>query len=129
MPAAFAAIPDRTILRMAEKKMSKSKLGGLVSTTEGRKHFPDFIQDAYGEKSIVGFDRYGRFLGTLVPPEAIQILAGDDDAEIDEYALRKIREYARELLDEIGDREANGVGKGRTTAELRAKRMRMRTDQ
>lgn len=79
-------------------------MSSVVPTTEGRKHFPDYIQDSYGKKSITGFDRYGRFLGAIVPPEAIFLLADESD-EVDEFAKLRIKEYAQQLLQELRDRD------------------------
>jgi len=74
---------------MLKPKGKRSAKGGaetiVFPTTEGRRRFPDFIQDSYGSKTITGFDRYGRFLGAIVPPEAVFLLA-EEDEEIDEFA-------------------------------------------
>lgn len=82
---------------------SKTNASPVVPTTHGRKHFPDLIQDSYGNKSITGFDRYGRFLGAIVPPEAIYLLA--EEGEVDDYARERIKSYAKVLLDELKHRD------------------------
>lgn len=97
----------------------------VFPTTEGRRRFPDFIQDSYGSKTITGFDRYGRFLGAIVPPEAVFLLA-DEDAEIDEFAKKKIRECARELIRELNARDAD-IEDSVTTDELKSERAQMRS--
>lgn len=96
----------------------------VFPTTEGRRRFPDFIQDSYGSKTITGFDRYGRFLGAIVPPEAVFLLA-QDDADIDEFAKRRIRECARQLIRELEAR-SEGVEGTKTVEELRNERAQRR---
>lgn len=96
----------------------------VFPTTEGRRRFPDFIQDSYGSKTITGFDRYGRFLGAIVPPEAVFLLAEEDD-EIDEFARHKIRESARKLIRELHARDEDVEGSV-SPDELRAERAQMR---
>lgn len=60
------------------------------------------MQDAYGEKCITGFHRYGRFHGAVVPLEALMILAGDDTTVDEEMKLR-IMNSARNLLQAKGE--------------------------
>lgn len=69
----------------------------FVSTTEGRKKFPDIMQETFGAKSMTGFSRYGRVLGAAVPIEAVRILAGFAGA-VDPDAQKRIRNTARALL-------------------------------
>lgn len=69
----------------------------LCTTSEGRQNFPDIIQDAYGEKCLTGFNRYGRFLGAVIPREALMILA-ENDATVDDTTRLRIKNAARNLL-------------------------------
>lgn len=71
----------------------------LYSTTEGRQRFPDLLQTIYGEKAIIGFDRYGRALGAVVPIEAVRMLAGFSD--VDDDIRRRIEKTAKSLLSEL----------------------------
>lgn len=85
--------------------MEKAKTGGspsratkiVYSTTDGRQRFPDILQVSYGEKAVIGFDRYGRALGALVPMEAVQMLAGNIN-NVDEDIVGRIQRAARALL-------------------------------
>lgn len=100
---------------MPQTKVKRKAVGAsdntVVTTTEGRRHFPDFVQDTFGSKSIVGFDRYGRFLGALVPPEAIALLAGDDSEDsVDDYVKDRIRKNAQLLMAQLNAPEGNNVG-------------------
>lgn len=69
----------------------------LYTTSEGRQVFPDILQDAFGEKAITGFHRYGRVLGAVVPMEAVMLLAGQP---VDEEAGLRLRNAAQALLEE-----------------------------
>ncbi|HTQ13157.1 MAG TPA: hypothetical protein VMH86_04715 [Rhizomicrobium sp.] len=71
----------------------------VYSSTEGRQKFPDFLQVTYGEKAIIGFDRYGRALGAIVPIEAVQMLA--EDTHVDDDMRRRIKRTAKSLLEEL----------------------------
>lgn len=59
------------------------------------------VQKSYGEKSILGFNRYGRFLGALVPPEAVMLLA---EEEVDDATRKRIRAFASKLMTELNQR-------------------------
>lgn len=72
----------------------------LYSTTDGRQRFPDILQVSYGEKAVIGFDRYGRALGAVVPMEAVLMLAGKDD-RVDQGIKERIERAARALLAKI----------------------------
>lgn len=112
--------------------MDKVKTGGgpargqklVYSTTDGRQRFPDILQVSYGEKAVIGFDRYGRALGAVVPIEAVQMLAGCLD-NVDEDVRDRIERAAKALLetmkgsepavelDEITEiRQRSGAGDG-----------------
>ncbi len=69
----------------------------LYSTTEGRQRFPDILQFSYGDKAVIGFDRYGRALGAVVPIEAVRILAGYGET-VDDDVKRRMERTARLLL-------------------------------
>lgn len=69
----------------------------LYSTTEGRQRFPDILQVSYGDKAVIGFDRYGRALGAVVPIEAVRILAGYGET-VDDDVKRRMERTARLLL-------------------------------
>lgn len=70
----------------------------VYSTTDGRQRFPDILQVSYGEKAVIGFDRYGRALGAVVPMEAVQMLAGQLGT-VDDDVRERIERAARALLD------------------------------
>jgi hypothetical protein len=72
----------------------------LYSTTDGRQRFPDILQVSYGEKAVIGFDRYGRALGAVVPMEAVLMLAGKDD-RVDQGIRERIERAAQALLARI----------------------------
>jgi len=72
----------------------------LYSTTEGRQRFPDLLQTSYGSKAVIGFDRYGRALGAVVPMEAVRVLAGFSDS-VDEDIKRRIEQTAKSLLQKL----------------------------
>ena len=74
--------------------------GRLYSTSEGRARFPDILQSSYGDKAVVGFGRYGRALGALVPMEAVRLLAGFDES-VDEDVRKRIIRTARSLLQRV----------------------------
>jgi hypothetical protein len=71
----------------------------VFSTTLGRAKFPEFIQMTYGEKAVVGFDRYGKILAALAPMDAVKMLAGRSD-EVDPHTRAQIVRAASELLDQ-----------------------------
>lgn len=72
----------------------------LISTTEGRQRFPDLLQTCFGDKAVIGFDRYGRALGAVVPMEAIRLLAGYDQS-VDPRVRETIELTARALLSKV----------------------------
>ena len=74
--------------------------GALYSTTEGRQRFPDFLQTTFGNKAVIGFGRYGRALGAVVPIEAVRVLAGFP-ASVDEDIRRRIQRTAESLLKKL----------------------------
>ena len=76
-------------------KSSPSAPSLVYSTTIGRAKFAEFLQMTFGEKTVFGFDRYGRALGALVPMEAVKMLAG---REVDPDVRRRIERSAQELL-------------------------------
>jgi hypothetical protein len=84
--------------RTALKKGPETAL--IYSTTLGRMHFADFVQLAYGEKILVGFDRYGRTLAAIAPIEAVKMLAGQDD-DVPPRVREQIQRAAEELLDSM----------------------------
>jgi hypothetical protein len=69
----------------------------LIDTSYGRAHLPEVLQASLGEKSIVGFDRYDRVVGAMVPIEAVRILAGYPD-HVDPDVQERIRRAALKLL-------------------------------
>ena len=69
----------------------------VYSTTLGRAKFPEFIQMSYGEKAVIGFDRYGHMVGAIVPFEAVKILAGMGD-DLNPHLREQIRASALQLL-------------------------------
>lgn len=73
----------------------------VYSTTDGRQKFPDILQVSYGEKAVIGFDRYGRALGAVVPMEAVLMLAGKTH-DVDDDVKARIERAALKLLDEVG---------------------------
>ncbi|MDX2234169.1 MAG: hypothetical protein NW200_06695 [Hyphomonadaceae bacterium] len=83
--------------RKPRKQPSEEQTTLVYSTTLGRAKFPEFIQMSYGEKAIIGFDRYGRLLGAIVPMEAVKILAGRE-AELNHLVREQIAHAAAELL-------------------------------
>lgn len=54
--------------------------GNTYSTTAGSQRLPGILQTVYGDKSVVGLERYGLLLGAIVPPEAVLLLAGSRSA-------------------------------------------------
>jgi hypothetical protein len=74
--------------------------GRIFTTTEGRQKFPDILQTSYGEKAVIGFGRYGRALGAVVPMEAVRLLAGFEGA-VDEDIRARIQRTARSLLQDL----------------------------
>lgn len=86
----------------------------LFSTTEGRARFPDFLQMSFGEKAMIGFDRYGRVIGAIVPMEAVQMIAGE---HVDPDVSARVRRSAQRLL-----RQAPGAAAPIPMSEVRAAR-------
>jgi hypothetical protein len=80
----------------------------FYSTTEGRQRFPDILQVSYGEKAVIGFDRYGRALGALVPMEAVKMLAGHGEGEVESGIRDHIQRTAQSLLD-LMEEQAEGL--------------------
>src|ERR1041385_1515772 len=80
-----------------ESQRAKSR-ALFYSTTEGRQKLPDILQVSYGEKAVIGFDRYGRALGALVPMEAVEMLAGS--TRVDADVRDRIQRTAKSLLDQ-----------------------------
>ena len=72
----------------------------VYSTTDGRQRFPDILQVSYGEKAVIGFDRYGRALGAVVPMEAVLMLAGKTE-HVDQGVRDRIERGAKALLSKI----------------------------
>ena len=72
----------------------------LLSTTEGRQRFPDLLQTCFGDKAVIGFDRYGRAMGAVVPMEAVRLLAGYRDA-VDPHVRDTIASTAQSLLRQL----------------------------
>lgn len=83
--------------RQAHNATSPSR---LLSTTEGRQRFPDILQTCFGDKAVIGFDRYGRALGAVVPMEAVRLLAGFQES-VEPRVREAIAETAKELLREV----------------------------
>lgn len=79
--------------------------GALYSTTEGRQRFPDFLQTTFGDKAVIGFGRYGRALGAVVPMEAVRLLAGFSES-VDEDVRRRIQRTAQSLLKKLPNEAA-----------------------
>ena len=77
----------------------------VYSTTDGRQRFPDILQVSYGEKAVIGFDRYGRALGAVVPMEAVLMLAGKTQ-DVDEDVKLRIERAAQKLLQEVSRDDA-----------------------
>lgn len=98
--------------------MSESTKPGkvLVSTSHGRTHFPEILQSSLADKSIIGFDRYGRVVGAVVPIEAVRMLAGFQES-VDEDVQVRVKRAALALL-----REASGEAErlGLTADEAQA---------
>jgi hypothetical protein len=94
----------------------------VYSTTDGRQRFPDILQVSYGEKAVIGFDRYGRALGAVVPMEAVLMLAGKTE-NVDEGVRDRIERSAKALLSKI-----NPVsGRVYNLEEIEAERARRKT--
>lgn len=74
----------------------------VYSTTDGRQRFPDILQVTYGDKAVIGFDRYGRTLGAVVPVEAVLMLAGHA-AHVDDDVRARIQRAANALIAELPD--------------------------
>lgn len=98
---------------MSSKKQPPDR-NVLFSTTEGRARFPDFLQMSFGDKAVIGFDRYGRVIGAIVPMEAVQMLAGET---VDADVSARIRRAAQTLV-----REAPGNAAPIPMSEVRAAR-------
>jgi hypothetical protein len=101
--------------RQSASTKSKSQESLLYSTTEGRQRFPDLLQISYGNKAVIGFDRYGRALGAVVPMEAVRMLAGFGDS-VDEDVRKRIERTARLLIEQLPD-EAELCGLPREAEE------------
>ena len=80
----------------------------VYSTTDGRQRFPDILQDIYGGKAVIGFDRYGRVLGAVVPMEAVAMLAGQTE-HVDDYTRGRIELAAQQLMKKTRDSAAELV--------------------
>lgn len=86
----------------------------VYSTTIGRAKFPEFMQLSYGEKAVIGFDRYGRILGAIVPVEAVKVLAGRE-REVDPHVRAQIERAAAHLLAQMPpDLGMGGFARGST---------------
>ncbi|MBI1251476.1 MAG: hypothetical protein GC189_08395 [Alphaproteobacteria bacterium] len=91
----------KTVKELREKEAATSREGQLVySTSEGRAKFPDLLQSSFGDKKIIGFDRYGRIMGAVVPIEAVRMLAGLSD-HVEEDTRSRIQKTARHLLAQL----------------------------
>lgn len=86
-----------TTRRQAQNPIPQAR---LLSTTDGRQRFPDLLQTCFGDKAVIGFDRYGRALGAVVPMEAVRLLAGYDDC-VDPHVRETIASTAQALLRKI----------------------------
>lgn len=98
----------------------------VYSTTDGRQRFPDILQVTYGDKAVIGFDRYGRTLGAVVPVEAVLMLAGHSE-HVDDDVRARIKRAASALIAELPSEqrmidEANGSGEFATLDEVAAAR-------
>lgn len=78
----------------------------VYSTTDGRQRFPDILQVTYGDKAVIGFDRYGRALGAVVPVEAVRMLAGFSD-NVDDDVRQRIQRAATALLAQLPSEQGN----------------------
>jgi hypothetical protein len=74
----------------------------VYSTTDGRQQLHDILQDIYGDKAVIGFDRYGRVVGAVVPMEAVAMLAGRTDY-VDDYTQERIQRAAQKLMEKTND--------------------------
>jgi len=79
---------------------TSGKVQIVYSTTDGRQRFPDILQVTYGDKAVIGFDRYGRALGAVVPVEAVRMLAGYSN-HVDDDVRARIKRAAMALLAEL----------------------------
>ena len=86
--------------KSSPEKVKVKKLRALYSTSEGRQKMADLLQQTYGDKAVIGFDRYGRYLGALVPIEAVQMLAGEGD-RIEDDVKERIRRSSLYLLQKM----------------------------
>lgn len=84
-----------------DKRKGQGRQSPIVSTSEGRQRFPDILQTSFGDKAVIGFDRYGRALGAIVPIEAVMLLAG---GHVDEDIRKRIQDGAKLLLDAFAGR-------------------------
>lgn len=92
-----------------KKKIDRPASGAvLVSTTEGRARLPDLLQTSFGEKTVFGFERYGRAVGALVPMEAVRMLANLGE-HVDADVRARIQRAAIKLLHETPN-EAERLG-------------------
>lgn len=91
----------KTVKELREKEATAPRKTQIVfSTSEGRAKFPDLLQSAFGDKRIIGFDRYGRIMGAVVPIEAVRLLAGLE-AEVEDDTRNRIAKAAKALLAQI----------------------------
>lgn len=93
----------------------------VYSTTDGRQRFPDILQVSYGEKAVIGFDRYGRALGAVVPMEAVLMLAGSPD-KVDKGVRERIEKAAQALLDKVNPASGRLYDIDELEAEVRNRR-------
>lgn len=78
----------------------------VYSTTDGRQRFPDILQVTYGDKAVIGFDRYGRAIGAVVPVEAVRMLAGKAEF-VDDDVRQRIQRAANALLEQLPGENGN----------------------
>ena len=97
---AFSKEFEEAILR-SDPVFVKKKREICFSTSEARQKFAEIIQDTYGDKAIVAFERYGKPLGALVPMEALLLLAGGAHG-IDSATEGRVRDSAYNVLVELG---------------------------
>jgi hypothetical protein len=93
-----AVMAQRTSKKPLRSSALPANIARVYSTTEGRQRFPDILQEVFGEKSIAGFERYGRRLGALIPMEALLLLAGRGSM-LDKETRIRIQNAASSLLD------------------------------
>lgn len=102
----------KTVKELREKEATAPRKTHIIfSTSQGRAIFPELLQSAFGDKRVIGFDRYGRIMGAVVPIEAVRLLAGLE-ADVEEDTRMRIIKAARALLSQI-PQEAARVPAGR----------------